>query len=63
MTPGPYDPHISGYTRVTMVFTKSYNLVKVHQSPKKYPSSDRTLQLEYVKSESVVIGEKSASVN
>lgn len=63
MTPGPYDPHISGYTRVTMVSTIGYILERVRQSFKRDLSSDRPLQLENVKSESVVIEEKSASVN
>ena len=44
-----------GYTRNTMVRTKSSQLVTVRESQKPYLSSDRSLQLDSVKLESLVI--------
>ncbi len=57
---GPYD---LGYTRATMERTKGCNLARVSQSHKTFRSPDRSLQLDSVKSESLVIADQNAAVN
>ena len=47
--------YAQGYTRATMVTTKSSYLVTRCKSQKSNLSSDRSLQLDYVKLESLVI--------
>ena len=47
--------YAQGYTRTTMVRTKSSHLVTRRESQKPYLSSDRSLQLDSVKLESLVI--------
>ena len=49
---GPYD---LGYTRATMAGTEGSEGATWSESPKAGPSSDRSLQLDCVKSESLVI--------
>ena len=57
---GPYE---LGYTRATMVGTKGCQLARVSQSRKADLSPDRSLQLDSVKSESLVIVDQNATVN
>ena len=57
---GPYD---QGYTRATMAGTKGCKLVRVSQSQKAGPSSDCSLQLDSMKSESLVIANQNVAVN
>ena len=57
---GPYE---LGYTRATMVFTEGKQYSNVEQIPKRYLSSDCTLQLEYMKPELLVIADQHAAVN
>jgi hypothetical protein len=47
--------YAQGYTRATMGTTKSSHLVTRRESQKSTLSSDRSLQLDYVKLESLVI--------
>ena len=55
MMSSQHAPYILGYTRTTMVGTMSCDPAKASQSQKPYLSSDCTLQLEYMKVESLVI--------
>ena len=52
-----------GYTRTTMALNREQRHREVKQTPKKRPSSDRRLQLAYVKSELLVIADQHAAVN
>ena len=54
-TSSHHGPYAQGDTRATMVHTEGSELVIVSQSQKVYLSSDRSLQLDSVKSESLVI--------
>src|ERR1044072_2181999 len=56
-------PYVQGCTRATMAGTKGCELVRVSQSQKAGLSSDRSLQLDCVKSESLVIADQHAAVN
>ena len=58
-----YVPYVQGYTRVTMESTMGRNTVRWSQSQKTFPSSDCSLQLDYMKSESLVIADQHAAVN
>ncbi len=55
MTSSPHGPYVQGYTRATMAGTKGSNPARVSQSQKTGLSSDRSLQLDFLKSESLVI--------
>jgi hypothetical protein len=55
MTSSPHGLYVQGCTRATMVRTKGCKVAKPSKSQKTYPSSDRRLQLAYVKLESLVI--------
>ncbi len=55
MTSSHHAPYGLGYTRATMDGTKSSQPAMVSQSQKAILSSDRSLQLDYVKLESLVI--------
>ncbi len=55
MTSSHHAPYGLGYTRATMGGTKSSKPATVSQSQKAILSSDRSLQLDYVKLESLVI--------
>ena len=57
---GPYD---QGYTRATMVGTKSGDPAKASKSHKTDRSPDWSLQLDSMKSESLVIADQNAAVN
>ena len=63
MTSSQHGPYGLGYTRVTMVVTKRSNRVTWSKSDKVRLSSDCTLQLECMKSESLVIADQHAAVN
>ena len=52
-----------GYTRTTMAFNKEKRNREVEQIPKKRLSSDCSLQLDYMKLESLVIADQNAAVN
>ena len=56
-------PYVQGCTRATMAGTKGCKLARVSQSQKTGLSSDRSLQLDCVKSESLVIADQHAAVN
>ena len=57
---GPYD---QGYTRATMVGTEGCQTARWSQSLKTDRSPDRSLQLDSVKLESLVIADQHAAVN
>jgi hypothetical protein len=63
MTSSPHGPYVSGYTRATMAGTKGCNVARRSQSQKTGLSSDRSLQLDSVKLESLVIADQHAAVN
>jgi hypothetical protein len=63
MTSSPHGPYVQGYTRATMVGTKGGKLARVSKSQKADLSSDRSLQLDFVKVESLVIPDQHAGVN
>ncbi len=63
MMSSQYVPYVQGYTRVTMVSTKGCKAVRWSQSQKTNPSSDWSLQLDSMKSESLVIVDQNATVN
>src|SRR5256886_237702 len=56
-------PYVQGCTRATMAGTKGCELVRVSQSQKAGLSSDCSLQLDCMKSESLVIADQHAAVN
>ena len=56
MTSSPHGLYIQGYSRVTMGVTKGSETVTWSESQKSPLSSDRSLQLDCVKLESLVIG-------
>ena len=55
MTSSHHAPYTLGYTRATMGGTEGSKPVRVSKSQKTVRSSDCTLQLEYMKLESLVI--------
>ncbi len=55
MTSSHHAPYVLGYTRATMVGTESSNTAMWSKSQKANLSSDRSLQLDCVKLESLVI--------
>ena len=57
---GPYD---LGYTRATMERTEGSKSASWSESHKTFRSPDRSLQLDSVKSESLVIVDQNATVN
>src|SRR5512144_2057474 len=63
MTSSPHGLYAQGYTRATMDGTKGCQPVRVSQSQKAVLSSDRSLQLDSVKLESLVIVDQHATVN
>ncbi len=63
MTSSPHGPYVQGYTRATMVGTKGSKLARASKSQKTDLSSDRSLQLDFVKVESLVIPDQHAGVN
>lgn len=63
MTSGHHGPYGQGYTRATMVRTEGCKLARASQSLKTHRSPDRSLQLDSVKSESLVIANQNVAVN
>ncbi len=63
MTSSHHGPYGLGYTRATMVGTKGCNPARVSQSQKTDRSPDCSLQLDCMKSESLVIVDQHATVN
>ena len=63
MTSNHHAPYGLGYTRATMAGTKSSEIVKWSKSQKAGLSSDCSLQLDYMKLESLVIADQNAAVN
>ena len=54
MTSSPHGPYVRGYTRATMVSTEGSEAARWSKSLKRYLSSDWSLQLDSMKSESLV---------
>ncbi len=63
MTSSPHGLYAQGYTRTTMGGTKGSEPARGSQSQKAVHSSDRSLQLDSVKVESLVIADQHAAVN
>ncbi len=63
MTSSPHGLYAQGYTRATMGGTNGCNPARGSQSEKAALSSDRSLQLDSVKLESLVIVDQHATVN
>ena len=63
MTSSHHGPYVQGYTRATMVGTKSGEPAKASESQKADLSSDWSLQLDSMKLESLVIADQHAAVN
>ena len=63
MTSNHHAPYDLGYTRATMDGTKGREAVRWSQSQKAILSSDCSLQLDYMKSESLVIASQHIAVN
>lgn len=63
MTSNHHAPYDLGYTRATMDRTKGCETARFSQSHKSVLSSDRSLQLDCVKLESLVIADQHAAVN
>ncbi len=63
MTSSPHGLYVWGYTRATMATTDRCEPARGSQSQKSGLSSDRSLQLDFVKSESLVIADQHAAVN
>ena len=63
MTSSHHGPYDQGYTRATMVGTEGSQAARWSKSNKTDRSPDRSLQLDSVKSESLVIVDQNATVN
>ena len=63
MTSSPHGPYVRGYTRATMVGTERSEPARGSQPQKTGLSTDRSLQLDSMKSESLVIPDQQAGVN
>ena len=63
MMSSPHGLYDQGYTRATMVGTEGRQAAKRSQSHKADRSPDRSLQLDSVKSESLVIADQHVAVN
>ena len=63
MTSNHHAPYDLGYTRATMADTKGSEGETWSESEKVRPSSDCSLQLDYMKLESLVIADQHAAVN
>ncbi len=63
MTSSPHGLYAQGYTRATMAGTKGRESTRRSQSQKAGLSSDWSLQLDSMKSESLVIVDQHATVN
>ena len=63
MTSSHHGPYDQGYTRATMVSTEGSDAVRWSKSQKAYRSPDWSLQLDSMKSESLVIANQHVAVN
>ncbi len=63
MTSSHHGPYELGYTRATMVGTEGCSPVRVSESQKTDRSPDWSLQLDSMKSESLVIANQNVAVN
>jgi hypothetical protein len=63
MTSSPHGPYVQGYTRATMEGTKGCKLARASESQKTRLSTDKSLQLDSLKLESLVIPDQQAGVN
>src|SRR5713101_796327 len=63
MTSSHHGPYVQGYTRATMVGTNRREPARGSQSEKTYLSTDKSLQLDSLKLESLVIADQQAAVN
>ncbi len=63
MTSSPHGPYVQGYTRATMASTEGSELARVSESQKACLCTDWSLQLDSMKSESLVIADQHAAVN
>ena len=63
MTSSHHAPYVQGYTRATMGGTKRRKPARGSQSQKTVLSSDCSLQLDCMKSESLVIADQHVAVN
>ena len=63
MTSSHHGPYGLGYTRATMGSTEGRNTARWSKSQKTSRSPDRSLQLDSVKSESLVIANQHVAVN
>ena len=63
MTSSPHGPYAQGYTRATMAGTKGCKTARWSQPQKTVLSSDCSLQLDYMKLESLVIANQNVAVN
>ena len=63
MTSNHHAPYVLGYTRATMAGTKGCEPARGSQSQKADLSTDRSLQLDSLKSESLVIADQHVAVN
>ena len=62
-TSSHHGPYVQGYTRATMAGTKGSKAARWSQSQKADRSPDCSLQLESMKSESLVIADQHVAVN
>ena len=63
MTSSPHGFYVPGYTRATLAGTEGRKAARWSQSQKAVLSSDWSLQLDSMKSESLVIADQHAAVN
>ena len=63
MTSSHHGPYGMGYTRATMAGTEGRESARISQSQKAGRSPDWSLQLDSVKSESLVIANQNVAVN
>ena len=63
MTSSHHAPYVQGFTHATMAGTEGSEIVRWSESLKAGLSSDRGLQLDPVKSESLVMADQHAAVN
>ena len=63
MTSNHHAPYDLGYTRATMAGTERGEAAKRSETQKTGPSSDCSLQLDYMKLESLVIANQNVAVN
>src|SRR5205085_12580915 len=63
MTTSPHGPYGKGFTRHTMDGTEGCQPARGSQSQKAVRSPDCSLQLDYMKSESLVIADQHVAVN